>query len=95
MNALALKGFVDRFRDILDTLDEFADNEDMEELNAQLEDAIFLLECADPEDKDEVDGALDEIASLIDEYRESAETDSDTENSLRSLEMLVRMAQNQ
>ena len=95
MNALALKGFVDRFRDILDTLDEFADNEDTEELNAQLEDAIFLLECADPEDKDEVDGALEEIASLIDEYREAAETDSNAENSLRSLEMLVRMAQNQ
>ena len=37
MNDSALKGFAERFRDILDELDDFADDDDMDELNAQLQ----------------------------------------------------------
>lgn len=95
MNATALKGFVERFRNILDSLDEFADNEEKEELNAQLEDAIFLLECSDPQDADEVADALDEIISLVDEYRQQSEIPPETKEQLSSLELLVKMAQKQ
>lgn len=45
-------------------LDECVRGEELEELAAELEDAIFLLECA--EDEEEVEGALEEIDALAD-----------------------------
>ncbi len=87
MNATALKGFIERFRDILGRLDDYADSEDMEELNAQLEDAIFLLECSDPEDKEEVGDALEEIESLAGEYR-----CPEAKEQIRALETLAETA---
>ena len=92
MNATALKGFVERFRDILDGLDDYADSEDMEELNAQLEDAIFLLECADPKDEEEVGDALEEIASLAGEYRAQMNACPEAEEQIRDLETLAETA---
>ena len=54
-------------------LDECASDEEMQELAAELEDAIFLLECAD--DDEEADGALEEIDALADRLRDLAGTD--------------------
>ena len=48
--------------EILSELDALVEDEAAEELAAELEDAIFLLECA--EDGEEADGALEEIAAL-------------------------------
>ncbi len=92
MNDSALKGFAERFRDILDELDDFADDDDMDELNAQLEDSIYLLECAQADDDEDVADALDEIASLAEEYGAYIEDYPEMAQSVRALEMAVDMA---
>lgn len=69
----AAAAFLSRIQDILDALDELAEDaglEELDELNAQLEDALFLLECVEDEDAaEEYEGALEEILSLAGEYR--------------------------
>lgn len=55
---------------ILSELDAAAEDEELEELAAELEDAIFLLECAD--DAEEADGALEEIAGLAEDILSEA-----------------------
>ena len=59
--------------EILSELDACAASEDLEELAAELEDAIFLLDCA--EDEEESDGALEEIADLAEELKGLAGAD--------------------
>ena len=58
---------------LLAEIDERASGEALEELAAELEDAIFLLECAEGEE--EAAGALEEIAGLAEELRDLAEGD--------------------
>ena len=53
--------------EILSELDAAAESEELEELAAEFEDAIFLLECA--EDFEEADGAMEEIAGLAESLR--------------------------
>ena len=53
--------------EILSELDAEGAGEACEELAAELEDAIFLLECA--EDAEEEEGALEEIAGLAAQLR--------------------------
>ena len=50
MSKAALNGFLERFHGILDELDAFEADEELEELNAQLEDVLFLMESVDVED---------------------------------------------
>lgn len=92
----AAAGFLARFQDILDDLDEFDMNDELEELNAQLEDSIFLLESIDEDDEDaaeELAGALDEIRSLADEYRRLADETPELSQKVLELEMAVKMAE--
>ena len=72
-----IAAFVQRFHEVLDELDDCAesspDPEAMEELNANLEDALFLLECTREDDEDwreEVSDALSEIRDLAEAYGE-------------------------
>ena len=53
-----------RFRDILAALDDIADGEDMEELNAEFEDALFMLSQIDPG----ADTAPEEFTDALDEF---------------------------
>lgn len=69
-----MQAFLKRFGEILSKLDEMGGGEALEELCAELEDAIFLLECA--EDEEEVAGALDELAGLAEELRRLGEAES-------------------
>ena len=71
-----------RFREILAALDDIADGEDMEELNAEFEDALFMLSQIDPKSDDAAEefmDALDEFDTLRADYarfpgaREAAE----------------------
>ena len=93
MNDSAIRGFVERFHSILDELDEFASDDEMDELNAQLEDSIYVLECAQADSDDDVGDALDEIVSLAEEYRQRIQDYPDMEQSVRALEMAADMAQ--
>ena len=69
--------FISRLEDILDELDEVGLTEELEELNANLEDVLFLMSKADPDDgefADEMGDAAAELADLAGEYREIPET---------------------
>ena len=95
MSKAALNGFLERFHGILDELDEIGADEELEELNAQLEDVLFLMESVDPEDADaaeEIAGALEEIDDLLAAYRELAEEQPELRQQALELEMARRMA---
>ena len=50
-----IKEFEKRFRGLLDEMDELradADDEDLEELAADFEDALFVVECIGADDED-------------------------------------------
>ena len=95
LSKAALSGFLERFHGILDELDTFEADEELEELNAQLEDVLFLMESVDPEDADaaeEIAGALEEIDDLLAAYRELAEELPELRQQALELEMARRMA---
>ena len=87
--------FLDRFQEILDALDEISASEEMDELNAQFEDVLFLMESTDDEDEDaaeEIDGALEEMEDLLDQYREL--DIPEVNQKAVELEMAIRMVRN-
>ena len=95
MTEAAMAGFLARFHEILDGLDELTEGEEMEELNAQFEDALFLMESIDPEDADaaeELEGALEELRDLPAAYRALAQEDPQLDQKLLELEMALKMA---
>lgn len=93
MKNAAVKGFLERFDALLEALDELDGGEELEELNAQFEDAIFLMECTDPDaERDEFCGALEEIEGLLAEYRALSERVPGLRQKVLELEMAVRMA---
>ena len=61
---LPIAEFEARFRDILAALDDIADGEDMEELNAEFEDALFMLSQIDLG----ADTAPEEFTDALDEF---------------------------
>lgn len=90
-----LDGFMKRFQEILDALDEMSESEEMDELNAQFEDILFLMESTDPDDEDaaeELEGALEEMEDLLEEYRDLEIPE--IAQKITELEMAVCMAQN-
>lgn len=91
----ALKGFCSRFQDILNSFDEFDMDEELEEMNAEMEDTLFMAESIDPENEDaaeEIQDFLDDMDGLLEEYRALAETRPELSAKVNELEMAVRMA---
>lgn len=91
-----LAGFCRRFQEILDALDEFETDETLEELNAQFEDTLFLMESIDPDEEDaaeEIEGALEELGDLLEDYRDLAQQRAELTQKVTELEMAVRMAE--
>ena len=87
----ARMGFLERFQSILDALDEFEMDEELEELNAQLEDALFLMECSE-DDVEELQGAIEEIDGLLAEYRALSEHRPELRQKVLELEMAAGLA---
>ena len=87
----ARMGFLERFQSILDALDEFEMDEELEELNAQLEDALFLMECSE-DDVEELRGAIEEIDGLLAEYRALSERRPELRQKVLELEMAAGLA---
>ena len=71
-----IEKFIDELNALLDELDEFSDNEDIEDLNANLEDILFMLSEPGEEDdfEEELEEAIDDLYDLADEYRDIPET---------------------
>lgn len=93
----ALAGFLERFQAILDELDEFEMDEELEEMNAQFEDTLFMMETIDEGEEDaagEIQEAMDDMESLLAEYRELAEKRPVLRQKVLELEMAVQMAVN-
>lgn len=93
----ALASFHSRFQSILDQLDEFEMDEELEELNAQFEDVLFMMESIDEEDMDaaeEIADSLEDMDDLLAEYRQLAENRSELCQKVLELEMAVQMAKN-
>ena len=91
MSKAALNGFLERFHGILDELDEIEADEELEELNAQLEDALFLMECSE-DDVEELQGAIEEIDGLLAEYRALSERRPELRQKVLELEMAAGLA---
>lgn len=70
-----IKAFMDRFEGILEELDALAETcpdaaaEDLDDLNAELEDALLLLGELKDAEADEQTGALEDIRALAEDYR--------------------------
>ena len=95
---LPIRQFEARFREILEELDalaEAADSEDLEDMNAELEDALMLLSEIGAEDADrdeQLADALDELAALADGYLAMADGVPGLMEPARRLEMVVDLA---
>ena len=93
----ALAGFVRRFQEILDAMDEFDEIEELEEINAEFEDAVFLMENIDEDDedaRDEIEGALEELEDILAEYREIVEDAPEIGPKTDEFESIILMAKN-
>lgn len=91
----ALAGFCERFQSILDALDAFELDEDLEELNAQFEDVIFLMENIDEDDADaaeEIQGALEEMQDICADYQHQAQHRPELNQKALELDMALQMA---
>lgn len=97
-----IKEFEKRFREILTSLDELRDGcdgdaaESIEEMNAEYEDALFLIECTNPDDEDwqeEFADALEEFKDLLEGYRDLAEDVSELDEVADRLDMAIQLAE--
>lgn len=97
-----VKEFEKRFREILAQLDEFRNVDDddqadeIEELNAEFEDALFVVECIDPNEEEweeEFNDALLEFKDLMESYEKLAEEIPDMSEPVQRLRMTVQMAE--
>lgn len=89
-----ISAFIERFQEILDAMDELNEGGRLDEINAEFEDAIFLMENIDSDDADaqeEFEGALEEIEDILAEYREY-EAELDIGQKLIELDMIVQTA---
>ena len=79
-----VKEFEKRFREILASLDEFRDeNDEIEEMNAEFEDALFVIECIDVNDEEWEEEFTDALEEEIPELNEVADR----------LDMAIKMAE--
>lgn len=91
----ALAVFISRFQDILDAMDEFDMDETLEELNAEFEDTLFLMENIDEEEEDaaeEIEGALEEMQDILDEYQDLANDRPELGQKVTEYSMALQMA---
>ena len=92
------KAFMERFDGILEELDALAEScpgeaaEDLEDLNAELEDALMLLGELKDGDIEELTGALEDIRALADDYRALAADAPDLADCAGRLAMAAEMA---
>ncbi len=66
-----IEKLIDELNSILDELDELSDNEEIEELNANLEDVLFMLSESDDESdfEEELEDALAELSDIASGYK--------------------------
>ena len=72
-----IEKFIDELNSLLDDLDELSGNEDIEELNANLEDVLFMLSESDDETdfEEELQDALEELVDIANGYKAIPDTE--------------------
>lgn len=92
-----VKEFEKRFREILASLDELRnEDEEIEEMNAEFEDTLFVIECIDINDEEweeEFSDALEEFKDLLDGYRELEDEIPELKDASDRLDMAIKMAE--
>jgi len=94
-----VKEFEKRFRERLDVLDRICEEkglEELEELNANYEDALFVIECINENEEDwkeEFSDALDEFRDLCGEYERLASEEPALAAEAELLNHLILMAE--
>ena len=92
-----VKEFEKKFREILASLDEFrGEDEEIEEMNAEFEDALFVIECIDVNDEEwqeEFTDALEEFKDLLESYRGLEEDIPELKEAADRLDMAIKMAE--
>ena len=92
-----IKEFEKRFRGLLDEMDELradADDEDLEELAADFEDALFVIECIGANDEDwrgQFTDALDEFSDIAEGSRRLAGEIPQMEGIAGRMDALIQM----
>ena len=94
-----IHSFLERFGEVLASLDALADDcpeadaEDLEDLNAELEDALLLLgELKRDDGPEEFEGVLEDIRALAGDYRAMADRVPALSALADQLEMAAGMA---
>ena len=93
-----IKEFEKRFRGLLDEMDELradADDEDLEELAADFEDALFVIECIGANDEDwrgQFTDALDEFSDIAEGSRRLAGEIPQMEGIAGRMDALIQLA---
>ena len=93
-----IKAFLERFGEILSELDDMTEDcppdaaEDLDDLNAELEDALMLLGELRPEDGEDLIGALEDIRALAEDYHALAERDPALSDCAARLAMAAELA---
>ena len=93
----ALAGFISRFQAILEELDQFEMDEELEEMNAEFEDALFMMESIDEDGEDaaeEIADAMEDMDDLLARYRALCGERPELGQKVLELEMAVQMAKN-
>ncbi|MBP3410233.1 MAG: hypothetical protein J6J78_03355 [Clostridia bacterium] len=93
----ALAGFISRFQAILEELDQFEMDEELEEMNAEFEDALFMMETIDEDGEDaaeEIADAMEDMDDLLARYRALCGEHPELGQKVLELEMAVQMAKN-
>lgn len=93
MEQTRLTGLIEGYNRILADFDACGAGEEAEELNAELEDVIFLLENIDPDDEDsggELSDALEEMDDLAAAYDRLGQDVREVNERLKALTALAR-----
>lgn len=97
-----VREFEKRFRELLAGLDELRDqapeeaSEALDEMNAEFEDALFLIECINTDEEEwqeEFADALEEYKDLCSGYRKLSESFPELAAEAERLDMIIRMAE--
>lgn len=97
-----IQEFEKRFREILDQLDDLREEAEgdqadaIDEMNADFEDALFVIESISAEDDDWQEAfsdALEEFKDLLEEYRRLSESQPELAEIANRLQMTIALAE--
>lgn len=90
-----LAAFHKRFEAILEEMDALETSEELEELNAQMEDTLYFIQSIDetsPAAGEDIQEALEEVEGLLAEYRALSQRRTELRQQVQALQSTLEMA---